>query len=100
MIVEDALNNRQNQGNNFEIAVLTSIQASLQQMNTRVGSLETDVRAVKDTVKDIRHAEQIQETKLSFALQSVYEKLEYIQNEFSTTLMSPKMLEQEEVWLQ
>ena len=65
---EDALNNRQQQSSNIELAVLTSIQASLQQLNTRIGTLETDLRAVKDTVKDIKHAEEITVTKLSFSI--------------------------------
>lgn len=77
------MNSRQNQGNNIELAVLTSIQASLHQLNTRVGTLETDLRAVKDTVKEIKHSEEMTETKLSFSMQSIYDKLEYIQTELS-----------------
>ena len=80
---EDALNNRQTQSSNIELAVLTSIQASLQQLNTRVGTLETDLRAVKDTVKDIKHAEEITATKLSFSMQTMFDKLEYVQTELS-----------------
>ena len=98
MILEDAVN-RQQQGSNLELAVLTSMQVSLQQLITRVGTLETDLRAVKDDTKEIKHAEQIYETRMSFSMQSIYEKLEYIQNELSTTLTLPKVLEQEEVWL-
>ena len=73
------------------------MQASLQQLVIRIGTLETDLRAVKDVTKEIKHAEQIYETRMSFSMQSIYEKLEYIQNELSTTLTLPKMLEQEEV---
>jgi len=79
------------------------MQASLQQLNTRVGTLETDLRAVKDTVKELKHSEQISETKLSFSIQSLYEKLEYIQTELSEALRSSHRMqeeeEEEEVWL-
>ena len=97
MILEDAVNRQQQGSSNLELAVLTSMQASLQQLITRVGTLETDLRAVKDVSKEIKHAEQIHETRMSFSMQSIYEKLEYIQNDLSTTLALPKMLEQEEV---
>ena len=95
---EDALNNRQ--GSNLELAVLTSMQASLQQLNTRVGTLETDLRAVKDTVKEIKHAEQITETKMSFSMQSIYDKLEHIQTEVSGafSLSHRTQEDEEEVW--
>lgn len=97
---EDALNNsgRQNQGSNLELAVLTSMQASLQQLNTRIGTLETDLRAVKDTVKEIKHAEQITETKLSYSIQSIYDKLEHIQTGLSGafTIRSPHRTQEEE----
>ena len=73
------------------------MQASLQQLNTRVGTLETDLRAVKDIVKEIKHSEQIHETRLSFTLQSIYEKLEYIQNDLSGAQIQSRMQEQEEV---
>ena len=93
---EDALNSRQ--GSNLELAVLTSMQASLQQLNTRVGTLETDLRAVKDTVKEIKHAEQITETKMSYSIQSIYDKLEYIQTELSGALsLSHRTQDEEEV---
>ena len=97
---EDALNSRQ--GSNLELAVLTSMQASLQQLNTRVGTLETDLRAVKDTVNEIKHAEKITETKMSFSMQSIYDKLEHIQTEVSglgALSLSHRMQEdEEEVW--
>ena len=93
---EDALNSRQNQGSNLELAVLTSMQASLQQLNTRVGTLETDLRAVKDIVKEIKHGEQITETKLSFSIQSIYDKLEHIQSEFSGALNSSHRTQEDE----
>ena len=83
---EDALNNRQQQGSNIELAVLTSIQASLQQLNTRVGTLETDLRAVKDIVKDTKHAEEITATKMSFSMQTIHDKLEYVQTELSEAI--------------
>ena len=93
---EDALNNRQ--GSNLELAVLTSMQASLQQLNTRVGTLETDLRAVKDTVKEIKHAEQITETKMSYSIQSIYDKLEHIQTELSGAFsLSHRNQDEEEV---
>ena len=96
---EDALNSRQ--GSNLELAVLTSMQASLHQLNTRVGTLETDLRAVKDVVKEIKHAEQITETKMSFSIQSIDDKLERIQTELSGALsLSHRVQEDEEVvWL-
>ena len=90
------MNNRQNQGSNLELAVLTSMQASLQQLNTRVGTLETDLRAVKDVVKEIKHAEQITETKISFSIQSIYDKLEHIQTELSGALLSPHRTQEDE----
>ena len=82
---EDALNSvsRQNQGSNLELAVLTSMQASLQQLNTRVGTLEADLRDIKDVVKDIKHSAQMTETKLSYSIQSISDKLEHIQAEVS-----------------
>ena len=93
---EDALSSRQNQGSNLELAVLTSMQASLQQLNTRVGTLETDLRAVKDIVKEIKHAEQITATKVSFSIQSIYDKLEYVQTELSGALRSSHTTQDEE----
>ena len=51
MILEDAVNRQQQGNSNLELAVLTSMQASLQQLITRVGTLETDLRAVKDVTK-------------------------------------------------
>ena len=93
---EDALNSRQ--GSNLELAVLTSMQASLQQLNTRVGTLETDLRAVKDIVKEIKHTEQINETKMSYSIQSIYDKLEHIQTELSGVLsLSHRTQDEEEV---
>ena len=93
---EDALNSRQ--GSNLELAVLTSMQASLQQLNTRVGTLETDLRAVKDIVKEIKHTEQINETKMSYSIQSIYDKLEHIQTELSGALsLSQRTQDEEEV---
>ena len=47
---EVVLNSRQ--GSNLELAHLTSMQASLQQLNKTVKTLETDLRAVKDIVRD------------------------------------------------
>ena len=96
VMFEDALNSRQNQGSNLELAVLTSMQASLQQLNTRVGTLETDLRAVKDIVKDIKHAEQITTTTLSFSMQSIYDKLEHVQTELSELRSSQRRQEEEE----
>ena len=92
----DALNSTQNQSSNLELAVLTSMQASLQQLNTRVGTLEMDLRAVKDTVKEIKHAEQITATKMSFSIQSIYDKLEYIQTELSGALRSSHTAQDDE----
>ena len=92
---QDALNSRQ--GSNLELAVLTSMQASLQQLNTRVGTLETDLRAVKDTVKEIKHAEKLTEARMSFSMQSIDDKLERIQTELSGTLsLSHRVQEDEE----
>ena len=49
----------------LELTLLTSMQASLQQLNTTVATLETGLRAVQDIVKEIKHAEHITETKMS-----------------------------------
>ena len=89
---EDALNNRQQQSSNIELAALTSIQASLQQLITRVGILETDLRAVKD----VKHAEEITATKLSFSMQTMYGKLEYVQTELSGALGASHQTQGEE----
>ena len=48
------MNRRLTQGS--QLAALTSMQALLQELNTRVKTLETDLTAVKDVVKEVKHA--------------------------------------------
>ena len=67
---EDALNSRQ--GSNLELVLLTFMQALLQQLNTRAETLEEDLRAVKDIVKEVTHAEHISKIKLCIIFQTIY----------------------------
>ena len=91
---KDALNSRQE--SNLELAFSTSMQALLQQLNTVIGTFETDLRAVKDIVKETT------ETKMSFSMQSIYDKLEHIQTEVSglgaLSLSHRTQEDEEEVW--
>ena len=66
----DAPNSRQ--GSNLELVLLTSMQASLQQLNTTVETLEGDLRAVKDTVKEVMRAEHISKIKLCMVFQTTH----------------------------
>ena len=89
------LSGNQVQGTNNEAAALLSMQVLLQQLNTRLGTLEVDMRAVKDTVKHMEYTEALKETKLSFSMQAIYDKLDYIQS----GLMPSRMNEEDmEVW--
>ena len=67
---EDARNSRQ--GSNLELVLLTFMQALLQQLNTRAETLEEYLRAVKDIVKEVTHAEHISKIKLCIIFQTIY----------------------------
>ena len=60
-------------------------------LNTRLGTLEIDLRAVKDTVKHMEYSEALKETKLSYSMQAIYDKLDYIQNGISAVLIPSRM---------
>ena len=66
----DTPNSRQR--SNLELALLTSMQASLQQLNTTVETLKADLRVVKNTVKEVMHAEHISKIKLCMIFQTIH----------------------------